>query len=349
MSKYTLEDYFFESSTCLDEFPGHHDYVSNYRSFKDFMISQIHKEVKTMTLHIDGEIYLNDHSADHVAMVMEKISLIICHLPEETKLSPYECFLLLTAIQIHDAGHVRGGREEHEKNAKVFMEQFNKYTVSAPERKIISQIAEAHSGKDDPIGRLPLNDTISSFSIRPRMLAALLRFGDELADESSRASEYLYDQGLIVEGSRLFHAFSISLNSFVPRVRSQDVYMKFNLNRERCFATFKKTEKGNVIEKYLLDEIYDRTMKTFRECLYYNRFVPESIRLHTVSVQIEFYDENTYEPFFDTISYRIEERGYPYLFENNIFQLCSSDLLRNGNELCGEYVKTEIEKIESHD
>lgn len=121
----TLEDYFYTFEDKLENFPGKHDYVSAYKSFKDFMDKEVHKETKAMTLVMDeGDIYLNDHSSDHIQMVIEKVSNILwLEVTPTEKLNPLECFILLSAIQIHDAGHVIGGREHHEQNTKEFFEK----------------------------------------------------------------------------------------------------------------------------------------------------------------------------------------------------------------------------------
>ena len=341
----TLEEYFYSFENQLDCFPGKHNLVSAYKDFKGIMDREVHKEVKSMTRHIDGSIYLNDHSAAHVQMVMEKVSKILWEGDiAVVNLEPFECFILLSAIQIHDAGHVIGGRTGHEQNSKEFLKEYNKYSVGSPEKKIIYQIARAHSGKDDPIGRLPQSEVVSDCHVRMRMLAALLRLGDEMADEASRASEFLYDKDKISPGSRLFHAFSLSVISFLPHVASQDVRMKISMNRERCAEVFKKPTKeiDVYIDTYLLDEIYERTFKTFHECLYYNRFVPDTIRLNTVSVEIEFYDDEDFVPFFKTIKYRLEEKGYPRVLEENVFELCGTDLEHDGNKIDGKFVKNQI-------
>ena len=343
----TLEEYFYSFADKPECFPGKHDLVSAYKTFKDFMEKEVHKETKAMTIVMekdDEDIYLNDHSADHIQMVIEKVSKILWAdgTPIE-ELNPLECFILLSAIQIHDAGHVIGGREHHEQNAKEFLKKYDSNVVGSPEKKIIYEIARAHSGKDDPIGKLPQSEDISNFSVRMRLLAALLRLGDEMADESSRASAFLYEQNKIVEGSRLFHAFSMSLNSFLPHVDTQEIRMKFNLNKSRCCEVFKKpTKGGGEVDIYLLDEIYVRTFKTFRECLYYNRFVSDKLRFNSVSVTIEFYDDDNFIPFFDTIGYRLEEKGYPRLQEENVYALCGKDLEKEGSKLDGEYIKNII-------
>lgn len=341
----TLEDYFYSFEDKLDNFPGRHNYVSAYKTFKDIMDREVHNETKAMTLVKDmNNIYLNDHSAAHIQMVIEKVSKILW--PEGTpieELNPLECFVLLSAIQIHDAGHVIGGREHHEYNAKEFLKRYDSYVVGSPEKKIIYEIARAHSGKDDPIGKLPQSQDISNFTVRMRLLAALLRLGDEMADEASRASAFLFDEGKIVKGSRLFHAFSMSLNSFLPHVDTQEIRMRFNLNKSRCREVFKKpTKNDGEVDTYLLDEIYERSFKTFHECLYYNRFVSDKLRFNSVNVTIEFYDDDSFEPFFDTIGYRLEEKGYPRLQEENVFVLCGKDLEKDGAKLNGEFVKNNM-------
>ena len=74
-----------------------------------------------------------------------------------------------------------------------------------------------------------------------------------------------------------------------------------------------------------------------RECLYYNRFVSYEYQFHSIIISIEFIDEG-FEPFFDTISYRIEEKGYPTLSINNVFEYCGAQLERSNNKLTGDYV-----------
>ena len=66
-----LEEY-FETKNSQD-FPSEKDYVAIYRTFKQFMNSEIHNEVKAITTRLDNTVYLNDHSANHVKMVMVKV------------------------------------------------------------------------------------------------------------------------------------------------------------------------------------------------------------------------------------------------------------------------------------
>ena len=347
-----LEEVFYGCETDLDKFPNRHNYVATYKQFKQFMDEEIHPNVVYMTHRLESEVDLNDHSAKHIEMIIRKVSMILwdengkCSL--ELKLKPYEMFILLMAIQIHDAGHIYEGREKHAENAHKLLDNLNKYTVTAPESALINKVANAHSGKNDPIGYLEDETAISSIPVRVKLLAALLRLGDELADEYSRASNYRLDEKMISPKSRLFHAYSQCLYSFTPRVVSHDVQMQFSLNKLMCTSTFVKPTKEGDKEIYLLDEIYSRTAKTFLECMYYNRFVPVEVRLTTVNVIISFYDEKTYQEFYPSIKYRIEEKGYPSISEDNIFALCGNDLIRDGKELNGTFLKEEVEKMQAN-
>ena len=79
-------------------------------------------------------------------------------------------------------------------------------------------------------------------------------------------------------------------------------------------------------------------MKYIQEHSRHSRNVCTIIVLLAMSINsIEFIDEG-FEPFFDTISYRIEEKGYPTLSINNVFEYCGAQLERSNNKLTGDYV-----------
>lgn len=343
-----LEEFFYSCENDLDKFPNRHNYVATYKQFKQFMDEEIHPNVVYMTHRLDSEVDLNDHSAKHVEMIFRKVSMILWDKDDHCRLelNPYELFILLVAIQIHDAGHIYEGREKHAANAHKLINELNRFTATRPERVLINKIAKAHSGKNDPIGNLGEDTTISSIPVRPKLLASLLRLGDELADEYSRASNYRFEENMVSEKSKLYHAYSQCLYSFTPRVEGHDVQMKFSLSKAMCTTTFKKTTKEGETEIYLLDEIYCRTTKTFLECLYFNRFVPVDLRINSVNVVVDFDDEETLQAFLPSIQYRISENGYPSVKDESIFSICGKELVRDGKQLNGLFIKEEVEKLQ---
>ncbi|MCQ2068370.1 MAG: hypothetical protein MJY68_04625 [Bacteroidaceae bacterium] len=344
----TLEEYLHirVDGEEFHSFPGRNNYVSVFDTFKNVMEKGPLEETKAMTVLKDKKTYLNDHGVRHVHMVIDKVSKLLWNDKGEANIDPkltvYECFLLLVAIYVHDAGHAINGRKKHEQNAREFLNELNSNIVGTPEQKLIYNIARAHSGKDDPIGSLEQFTYLYDIKIRTRLLAALLRLGDEMSDDSSRASKILLEKKLLTKESLIYHVVSSCLHYFAPDVVSGEIKMCFQLNKKQCKKKFKIKQGEKYVETYLLDEIYRRTFKTFQECLYYNRFVPDTIRINTVNVTVEFIDKEL-EPFFPTIKYRLKEKGYPYLGEKNVFDFCADDLKRDGHNLDGEYVKQRID------
>jgi hypothetical protein len=339
----TLQDWFYSKDKSI--FPSGKDYVSHYKIFKEFLDKEIHPEIKPVMSREEPMMYLNDHSERHVAMVIEKASYLLSGLSERNELTPYETFIILTAIQIHDAGHIiNASRENHAVDTAKLIQELDKN--SALERKLIFDIAKAHSGKNDLIGILSQESIISETTVRTKLLAAVLRFADELADGKDRASNYLLEIDKIPDESKIYHTFSSCLDTFRVDIQRHEVCMSFCINKTQATTLFKKTKKDKNTGKsitentFLINEIYERTLKTFNESLYYNRFVPEEIRINSINVKIFFLEREDVDYFFDTIEYRIEEIGYPS-FSHDIFEICSS-LKKNGYNLDGEYINSQI-------
>lgn len=324
----TLEEWFCSQKELKE-------YATKYENIKTFL-NPIHDEVKTMVAKIDPTMYLNAHGQSHIKMVIDKVTMLLSH--NDISLSNYEVFLLLLSIQFHDIGHIINGRDQHAENAAKILSKIDSPLLDTVEKKVIFQISSAHSGNKNPIGNLPINDTFYNESVRYRLLSALLRLGDELADGKERSSSFLLENNLIPSESKLYHAFSYCLNSSYVQLENHTVCLKFFLSKEHVINKYKRRDE----EVFLIDEIYSRTLTTFIECLYYNRFVPESIRLNTVDVDINFLCQETLSDFHDRIKFRIEERGYPNLGSNNIFEICEADLVKDGQKLDGEYINSKI-------
>lgn len=314
--------------------PNFHTYATNYSNIKQFLLP-IHEDVKAVVARIDPKIYLNAHGASHIQMVIEKASLLLSH--DEINLSEKEVYFLLLAIQLHDIGHIINGRKTHATDANIIISKISPQNLNQVEKKAIFKIVAAHSGQEnDPIGQLPQIDIISNVKIRYRFLAAVLRLADELADGHERASNFLLSINSIPKKSILYHVFSSCLDSFYPDLESHSVRMKFHINSSDLIKKYKK-DTSNI---YLIDEIYSRTLTTFTECLYYNRFVPEAIRINTIDVEIDFNSD-----LINSIKYKIKENGYPKLYlGENIFTICETDLMNGLKKIDGAYIHKLIKK-----
>lgn len=258
-------------------------------------------------------IFLNDHGPGHIEKVIERANEILISFVREP-LSEFEAFILLCAIQIHDIGNILG-RAGHEKKLKnIFDDNCQNIILDSPERRVIKSIAMAHGGElngsKNTISNLSVTEMIFDNPVRTRLLAAVLRFADELADDSTRASRVAQDLGIIGESSLIFHAYSRSLHTVKIVNDEMNNDFKINLIYELQDKDFKNKYKFDKFEKYLLDEIYDRTIKMERERRYCMKFIHQYINIGRIEVKINIYDEET-NLKIDSITYTLEDISYP--------------------------------------
>ena len=261
-------------------------------------------------------IYLNNHGKEHVHQVMSRATELLRE--SQCSLDPYEAYLLLTAILFHDTGIVFG-REEHERKCLAIMSQVGSSVFDdTAEKRVIAKIASAHGGLEDDdkdtIGRLDPQYMLLGKPVRKRFLAALLRFADELADDRSRASRFMLENGLL-GGSEVYHAYSQALQTV--GVTEREIQLHFELNRGLVIRPWAKGDR----QTYLVDEIYERTLKMHVERIYCMRFLRSDINMDSIRVRIEIFEDDFMEYEVDPIAYSLNEIGYPKL-SSNICDLC---------------------------
>lgn len=271
----------------------------------------------------DCAIFLNKHGPEHISKVKEK-ALDILKCFNQGWPSFYEIFFLLCSISVHDVGNLFG-RANHEKRiAGMIDAACNNIIDDSVERRVISQIAGVHGGSingdKDTISLLKENDTINNFKIREQMLASVLRFADELADDSTRANYPALELGILGEASEIYHIYSSKLHTVKlqqnPVTHAWDVVLKFEFDEETAQKQFKKGSKS----VYLLDEIYERTIKMEQERIYCMRFLRIYCSIESINVEITIdNNENVFEQ--ETIKYTLHEKGYPNSQYNTIKEI----------------------------
>lgn len=281
-------------------------------------------------------IYLNNHGHGHVERVMDRVYGLLSMM--DVELSAYELFVLLCAIQLHDVGNIFG-REGHEKTLqKVSYEKCAPYIKDTPERKLIEKIAATHggnyNGNKDTISLLQQEQMVKEHTIRCRLLASLLRFADEIADDSTRADSEGIKMGTIPSESLLFHYYSQALHTVKIDKDSVNgrVFLNLVFDYDSDIAIRKFDKFGKEI--YLLDEIYERTKKMELERRYCTRFMRPYIDLDKIKVCINISDS---EHIFNVkrIKYNLFESGYPD-------SECVIESTLTGEELKNLFVKEEV-------
>jgi hypothetical protein len=348
----TLEQRLEELSDQKSKFPtdGKADYWAIYRTFKGYMLQEIHPHVTMVAMLKDGG-YLTDHGPDHITTVIQRASDLLGEgVAGVYPLSPYEIFILLVAIHVHDAGHIKGGRKHHELNTGIFLD---KLRVDSSEQRLIKAVAKAHggalsNGSKDTITPLYTRE-FQGFPVNIPFLAAVLRFADELAEDQMRGARYLLDNGVIPPSSEIYHAYARSLASVAVDLAGREVRLAFHLSIQDSIKTFgkgTKDEHGNeiVVGVSLIDEIYARTYKMYCELLYCMRFFPTELQLKGVSVRVDIIDDEL-EEFTEPVGYKMIEQGYPSFTFDSAISMCSAQLMIGGKKKDGAWLKEHIEKL----
>jgi hypothetical protein len=93
--------------TRSTQFPryGNVNYGNRYQSVAEYLNNNVHPLVTMSANAIDGG-FLTDHGPDHIKTVILRASQLVA--AADCELTPYEIYLLITAIHLHDVGNLFG-------------------------------------------------------------------------------------------------------------------------------------------------------------------------------------------------------------------------------------------------
>jgi hypothetical protein len=301
-----MEDWLSKQSH--DAFPGYGriDYWLRYRAVADYLDREVHPHVEKGAL-VRGDGYLTDHGPEHVRTIFRRAAELL----DVNHLAPYEVYLFLMATHVHDVGNMFG-RRGHASKIQPITENISRLLADdTAELRAITRIAQAHSGTagsgEDSISGLTSEEELLNFGVRPRALAALLRFADELADDSQRAARLPLDFGVIPQKSEVYHQYAKHLQSVRAYSDTRTISLSFNFNRDVACTRFGKGRR----KVFLLDEIYERSIKLHRERIYCMRFLLPLALYDTIKVTIKIYLSANHPVPELEIGYRLAETGYP--------------------------------------
>lgn len=282
--------------------PNKTDLLNQYWDFEQKMNKDWHPNV-VLGAAVSGDKLLTDHGIAHVNSVITHAGEILAN---PKFLNGYEIYLLLVSVHFHDLGNI-SGREAHEQKIADIIESM-KETVpfDSPEKEIISSIATAHGGfcdnDKDTIRNINLDEVYAGVYYRPKMLAAILRFADEISDDFSRSD---FTGVKIPHENQVFHEYSKALEPI--SVVGETIKFHFRIPYE---LTQEKVGKGTG-EVYLYDEILLRMAKCMRELEYCKKFADGVIRTTTADVIIDFLQKGSSFRVKDRDYFRLTLHGYP--------------------------------------
>lgn len=338
------------------KFPGagNKDYWGIYLGLHEHMNNHVHNQVEAAAAAVEPGIYLTKHGPEHIKVVIMRAEALIMassttHSSRSSYkpvLNAYEVFILLVAIHVHDIAN-RTGRKGHENRileeaSRIpALQQLDKFHL-----KEIVTIAACHGGKGDKIrDKLAPEQSSGQIKYRPQLIAAIVKLADELADDRTRADLHgLTNKSTFPVYSLIFHVFAASLYSVSLRPETHTIHLDFKIEipdaRRQFEMPVKEGEQKKLI--YLIDYIYERTLKTYRELSYCTRYMRRlDCVYYDVQVTIEIYnpDEDTGSEVpraLRKINYTIGDSGYPDERQGDLTSLARDF----DSTLTGQYIAT---------
>lgn len=243
---------------------------------------------------------LTDHSATHIADVIDNASLLLGfknehHVGDINRdlniFLPHEMLCLLLGLCLHDIGNLLG-REEHQNQiAQVWgtLASWKMWTVQ--ERNLIISLCRAHSsGKSHPFDTLkPLTLAAGYFhkqQVHLSAIAALIRFADELAEGAHRTSQTILDLGIVADTSKLYHHYALCTDVAIDKANGR-VALTYVVDLANPNYPTKKRELNKFL-KDLLHLIYSRALKLNRERQLARYYAPCLVDIRETSVSLKF-------------------------------------------------------------
>lgn len=286
------------------------DLFNKYTKLVDELAEKVYNNINE-SLAISYGIYTN-HNKEHFDKVVEQagyllkadeILQVVYKEKEIHKLSctdkmtffflnPMELFVLLCSIRVHDIALLID-RENHSSNVIYTISILNIDLVPSI-KQIISEISGAHTGKtnnnsNDKISELQKLTAIKSQKIRPQMLAAIVRFADELEEGYHRTSQSKLTTGKVEAKNIIFHKYSLSITDLSINHDANKISLTFEIDDSENEIY----EKPNGDTVTLLEEIYHRLQKLEQERKYFHRFLCNSMSIEGIESRIYFRDQFT--------------------------------------------------------
>lgn len=306
----------FGSSPNNAFFDRNAPYWPRYQTIKQWIADEYYQSTGA-ALAREGERYTR-HDISHVDDVIETAGRLLGAGITDSlfeKLSPYEVYVLLLAILLHDAGNARQ-RKHHEKLPKHILAAMGPLSkLVQTEVRLIASIAEAHGGRSPSGSKDTIVDIVPKevvqlqhLEIRARLLAAVLRLADELSENPHRADPQALTEPYDPPQSVIHNLFCSVVSTSID-YPGRILYLNFSIPRSRLNEEFLlDAETGAKI--LLADYIVERIEKCDSERRYCNRFLYPII-YDRIRVNVEFYEDSDFTLLGNPLSFELADVGYP--------------------------------------
>lgn len=247
-----------------------------YQAAKSRLETQYYPYIK------DREPYMTDHGPGHIGRVLEKLGGLLTYLipspgaefPSERLLNLYELGLLLSSVIWHDIGNLYG-RIDHPKSIRMVFDLAKGFLYDDHEIEWIPKIAKAHSGDGAIERNIEVESTyVHDLPIYPKFLAALIRFADEIEEDSRRIGAKVYND--IPEKKKAYWFFCKCNQSVrvVPDLEGCTISVDSKIQKQEVWRELGKERADGSVDRVIgIEEYIGRLDKINGERRYCNRFL----------------------------------------------------------------------------
>ncbi|MBL1258011.1 hypothetical protein [Methylocystis sp. Sn-Cys] len=283
------------------------EYEAPYNELSAKFSSKIHPNVVELGNGLD-RIFLTDHGPEHIKWVIKQAAEL-CSQGKIT-MSAYEAYIVLIAAHLHDVGNALGRRGHTTRIDEIFQLIYGPLGFNKFDANFAEEIASTHGGNikgsKDTLSTLDADSTFFGKPVKPQLLAAIIRLGDELSEAPYRANHLAIEAGKLPTGSEAYHIYAYGLHTTQIEAETRSIRLAFWLNEKYFMGPLEKDE-GSV---YLLDYIFDRTVKTFDEAVYCTKYMRGALFFDKVHVEVAAYDDRT-KRRIKKVAYTLRQHGFP--------------------------------------
>jgi hypothetical protein len=180
--------------------------------------------------------WFTDHGEVHVAAVMHSASELVKLKLAGKKRDPLktlDIYLILTAILWHDVGMVID-RATHADLVYDMTYDDSEFFPNPHVQGLVAQIANAHKGHTG-LDSLTTHELCTidgpGQDVNPALLAAIVRFADEISENHTRVSLPVLDH--VPEDQRIFWLYAASVGSSVARPENERVILDYRFDADK--------------------------------------------------------------------------------------------------------------------
>jgi hypothetical protein len=235
------------------------------------------------------------HDGSHVTNVLNNIYSLLNGFINE--ISCETLYFLCLSTLFHDTGLIYG-RDDHQKRIGGIYNDVPGRKDNIPkygnERKIITKIVGAHSGKaidntNDTLNYLDKQQLGYREIIDTQQIAAILKFADELAEGGQRTSDFFIENNMYKKNSMIFHIYAQAYRAVIS---PQDGRLAITYNINISILDNNLIVDKDINLEQFLNFVYGRMIKIDDERKYCRYYCPWLNSMKEISANFNFWYNN---------------------------------------------------------